>query len=87
MFILAIVLGIFSPTPELFSTLLIPLNTLLEANSQNSIFSFAYAMFFGIVGTLIFQLLTTKLILQSATDFKIFRNVKLYGGRINETKN
>lgn len=84
--IFAILLGIFSPTPEMFSTLFVPLNMLLEANPQNSIFSFSYAMFFGIVGTLLFQLLTTKLILQSAADFKIFRNVKLYGGKIDETK-
>ncbi len=87
LFVFAIILGIFSPTPEMFSTLLIPLNMLLEANPQNSIFSFSYAMFFGTIGTLLFQLLTTKLILQSATDFKMFRNLKLYGGRINETKN
>ncbi len=87
LFSFAIILGIFSPTPEIFSTLLVPLNMLLEANPQNSIFSFSYAMFFGILGTLLFQFLTTKLILQSASDFKMFRNVKLYGGRIDETKN
>lgn len=84
--IFAIFLGIFSPTPEIFSTLFVPLNMLLEANPQNSIFSFSYAMFFGTIGTLLFQLLTTKLILQSAADFKFFRNVKLYGGRIDETE-
>lgn len=85
--IFTLLLGIFSPTPEVFSTLLVPLNMLLEANPQNSIFSFSYAMFFGTIGTLLFQLLTTKLILQSAANFRIFRNVKLYGGRIDETKN
>ncbi len=85
--VFVILLGTFSPTPEMFSTLLVPLNMLLEANPQNSVFSFSYAMFFGTVGTLLFQLLATKLILQSAANFKIFRNVKLYGGRIDETKN
>ena len=83
----AILMGAFSSTPGVFSTIFAPLKMLLEPTAQNSIFTFSYSLFLGHIGTLIFQILSTKLILQSSIIFKFFRNTRLYGGIKNETKN
>ena len=83
--IFAILMGVFAPENDLFYNILKPLNLILEFNPQNSIFSFSYAMFAGIIAIFIFESLLTKFILKTIIEFKFFRNNKLYGGR-NEHK-
>ena len=80
-------MGIFSPARDVLSMLFLPLKYIVEPIPRYSIFSFAYSLFFGSVGTLILQILVPKIILQAASDFKFFRNTRLYGGTENEIKN
>ena len=83
--IFAILMGVFAAENDVFYNILKPLNLILEFNPQNSIFSFSYAMFAGILAILFFETLLTKFILKTIIEFKFFRNNKLYGGR-NENK-
>ncbi len=84
--IFAILMGVFAPENSLFYNILKPLNLILEFNPQNSIFSFSYAMFTGIIAIMLFETLLTKFILKTIIEFKFFRNNKLYGGRYENKK-
>ena len=79
-------IGIFSPNTDIFSFIFRPIGIWLDVNIQNSIFSFAYAIFFGTIGNLIFQIFITNIILKFAQSFKFFKNVRLYGVYGGKTK-
>ena len=62
-------MGVFAPENSLFYNILKPLNLILEFNPQNSIFSFSYAMFTGIIAIMLFETLLTKFILKTIIEF------------------
>ena len=82
MVISAIVLmGAFGPTSSLFAKMLSPLFAWFGATTAGTIYSFGYTLLVGVILNFIMGVGATKLMLQSISQFKVFRNPWFYGGK------
>lgn len=68
-----ILMTIFGPPSELLSKLLGP-------STVGSIYSFGYTLLVGVIFNFIMGVYASRVMLKSLSNFKIFRNRKLYGG-------
>jgi len=68
-----ILMTIFGPPSELLSKLLGP-------STVGSIYSFGYTLLVGVIFNFVMGVYASRLMLKSLSNFKIFRNRKLYGG-------
>ena len=69
----AVLTGVFAPSIDLFYYIFKPISSLFSINSQSFIFSFSYALFFGSIATLFFELLTTNISLKLLDAFLIYK--------------
>ena len=82
MVICAVVLmGAFGPSTSIFAKLLSPLFAWFGATTAGSIYSFGYTLIVGVILNFIFGVAAARLMLQSLSRFKVFRNPWLYGGK------
>lgn len=76
-----VLMGAFGPTSSLFSKLFSPLFSWFGAATAGSIYSFGYTLIVGVIMNFIFGVFASRLMLQSLSRFKCFRNPWLYGGK------
>ena len=81
MVISAIVLmGAFGPTSSLFAQLFSPIFSWFGATTAGTIYSFGYTLIVGVIANFIMGVTASRLMLQSLSQFKCFRNPWFYGG-------
>ncbi len=72
MLVSVVLMGVFAPKNDILYFIFSQLNMAIDANTQNAIFSFFYAVFVGSIAIFIFELFFTKFILKSAAQLKLF---------------
>ena len=77
-----VLIGIFAPTNNILHFIFQPLNSIIDLNFKNDIFSFAYSVFCGAISNFIFNFLILKYILKLLTTFTFIK----YGGKTDDKK-
>lgn len=80
----SILMGAFGPPSSFFAKLLKPLFVLFGAAPAGAIYSFGYTLLVGVVLNFVFGINASKIMLRAISNFKVFKNPKLYGGKKNE---
>ncbi|MDK2802265.1 MAG: SecD/SecF family protein translocase subunit [Oscillospiraceae bacterium] len=77
-----ILMGSFGPPNSFLSKIFEPIFFLFGPSTAGSIYSFGYTLLISVILNFIFGLTASKFMLKSISKFKLFRNPKLYGGKI-----
>ena len=80
MLIAIILMGAFGTPDSIFAKALSFVFFMFGPSTAGTIYSFGYTLFTGVILNLFFGALCSRLMIASLSKFKIFRNVKLYGG-------
>lgn len=79
-----VLMGAFGPTDSFFSQLLRPVFFMFGATTAGAIYSFGYTLLVSVLLNFIMAVTFTRLMTKSLSQFKCFRNPRLYGGAKNE---
>lgn len=84
MILVAIILmGAFGTPDSIFSKALHFIFFMFGPSTAGTIYSFGFTLVTGVILNLFFGVLCSRLMTSSISKFKVFRNVKLYGGERN----
>ncbi len=75
-----ILMGVFGPPDTVWGYLFKPLTWLIPVSTVNSIYSFGYTLFAGVVFNFIMGVVFSRIMLRSLSCYPVLRNRKLYGG-------
>lgn len=85
-FVAVILMGAFGPPDSLFAKLMGFLYFMFPATIEGTIYSFGYTLLVGVILNFVFGVFASRLMLASLSRFKALRNLKLYGGAVNENE-
>ena len=85
-FVAVILMGAFGPPDSLFAKLMGFLYFMFPATIERTIYSFGYTLLVGVILNFVFGVFASRLMLASLSRFKALRNLKLYGGAVNENE-
>ncbi len=85
-FVAVILMGAFGPPDSLFAKLMGFLYFMFPATIEGTIYSFGYTLLVGVILNFVFGVFASRLMLASLSRFKALRNLKLYGGVVNENE-
>ena len=85
-FVAIILMGAFGPPDSLFAKLMGFLYFMFPATIEGTIYSFGYTLLVGVILNFVFGVFASRLMLASLSRFKALRNLKLYGGAVNENE-
>lgn len=85
-FVAVILMGAFGPPDSLFAKLMGFLYFVFPATIEGTIYSFGYTLLVGVILNFVFGVFASRLMLASLSRFKALRNLKLYGGAVNENE-
>lgn len=83
-FTAVILMGAFGASDNFFAALLKPIFMMFGATAAGAIYSFGYTLLVGVILNFIMSVAFSRLMLKSISQFKCFRNPRLYGGAKNE---
>lgn len=79
-FVAIILMGAFGVSDSFFATILSPIFRFFGASTEGTVYSLGFTLLAGIILNFIMAVTASRLMLQSLSRFKCFRNPALYGG-------
>lgn len=84
MVIVAIILmGAFGTPDSLAAIILKPVFFMFGASTEGTIYSFGYTLMVGVILNFLFGIFAARLMTSSLSNFKVFRNPRLYGAKVD----